>query len=104
MLGLVAQVREGHPRTGGKKPYHLLREQLVKQGIKPGRGALFDSLAANNPLIRRRKRKAITPFSRHKFRKYPNLIKNLTPLRPHQVWVADITYWFTEAGRIGMVQ
>ncbi|MFD1470414.1 IS3 family transposase [Hymenobacter caeli] len=98
VLDLVAEVRENHPRMGGKKLYYLLKEQLVKQGIKLGRDALFDLLAANNLLIHRRKRKAITTFSRHKFRKYPNLIKDLAPLRPNQVWVADITYWFTEAG------
>jgi putative transposase len=40
----------------------------------------------------------VTTFSRHQFRKYPNLIKPVTLLRPNQVWVADITYWFTEAG------
>jgi putative transposase len=91
-------VREEHPRMGGKKLYYLLKEQLVSQGIKLGRDALFDLLAANNLLIRRRKCKTITTFSRHKFRKYPNLIKDLTPLRPNQVWVADITYWFTEVG------
>jgi putative transposase len=98
VLELVAQVREDHPRMGGKKLYYLLKESLVSQGIKLGRDALFNILAANNLLIRRRKRKTITTFSRHQFRKYPNLIKNLTPLRPNQVWVADITYWFTEAG------
>lgn len=98
VLELVAQVREEHPRLGGKKLYYLLKEQLVSQGIKLGRDALFDLLAAHNLLIRRRKRKTITTFSRHQFRKYPNLIKTLTPLRPNQVWVADITYWFTEAG------
>lgn len=98
VLELVAQVREGHPRMGGKKLYYLLKEQLVSQGIKLGRDALFALLSANNLLIRRRKRKTITTFSRHQFRKYPNLLKNLTPLRPNQVWVADITYWFTEAG------
>ena len=86
MLELVAQVREEHPRMGGKKLYHLLKEQLMHQGIKLGRDALFAILAANNLLIRRRKRKTTT-FSRHQFRKYPNLIKNLTPLRPNQVTV-----------------
>ena len=85
VLELVAQVREDHPRMGGKKLYYLLKEPLVSQGIKLGRDALFDILAANNLLIRRRKRKTITTFSRHQFRKYPNLIENLTPLRPNQV-------------------
>jgi putative transposase len=88
---LVANVREEHLRMGGKKLYCLLKEQLVSQGIKLGRDVLFDLLAANNLLTRRRKRKTITTFSRHKFRKYPNLIKDLTPLRPNKVWVADIT-------------
>ena len=63
---------------GGKKLYHLLKEQLVSQGIKLGRDALFDFLAANTLLIRRRERKTITTFSRHKFRKYPHLINDLT--------------------------
>jgi transposase InsO family protein len=95
---LVAQVREEHPRMGGKKRYHSLQEPLVRQGIKPGRDALFDLLAFNNLLINRHKRKAVTAFSRHQFRKYPNLIKHVTLLHPNQVWVADSTYWFTEAG------
>lgn len=51
VLDLVAQVREA-PRMGGKKRYYLLKEQLVSQGIKLGRDALFDILAANNLLIR----------------------------------------------------
>jgi putative transposase len=98
VLELVAQVREDHPRMGGKKLYYLLKEQLVSQAIKLGHDALFDLLAANDLLIRRRKHKTITTFSQHQFRKYPNLIKSLTPLRPNQLWVADITYWFIEAG------
>lgn len=99
MLDLVAQVRQDQPRMGGKKRYYLLREQLVSQSIKLGRNVLFDLLAANNLPMRRRKRKTITTSSRHKFCKNLNMIKDLTPLLPNQVWVADITYWFTE-GRL----
>jgi putative transposase len=84
VLDLVTEVRKDHPRMGGKKLYYLLQERFLTQGIKLSRDALFDLLAANNLLIRRRKRKTLSTFSRHKFRKYPNLIKNLTPLRPNQ--------------------
>ncbi|MCX6217369.1 MAG: IS3 family transposase [Spirosoma sp.] len=98
VLDLIEGVRKDHPRMGGKKLYWLLKEELGQRGIKMGRDALFDLMAANHLLIRKRRRKVITTFSRHRFRKYPNLIKDLVVLRPNQVWVADITYWLTEAG------
>ncbi|MBB6061477.1 transposase InsO family protein [Hymenobacter luteus] len=98
MLEQVAQLRKEHGRMGGRKLYHLLEQNLRQQGIKMGRDALFSLLAAHNLLIIKRRRKALTTFSRHRFRKYPNLIRDLTPLRPNQVWVADITYWFTQTG------
>lgn len=100
VLDLVEKVRADHPRMGGKKLYELIRDDLGQRGIKMGRDALFDLLASNGLLIRVRKRKMITTFSRHRFRKYPNLIKELVILRPNQVWVADITYWLTEAGYV----
>ncbi len=85
VLDLVAQVREDHPRVGGPKLYYLLKEQLVSPGIELGRDVTLYTLTTSNLLIGRRKRKTITTFSRHQFRKYPNLIKNLTPSRPNQV-------------------
>jgi transposase InsO family protein len=60
-----------------------------------GRDALFTLLSQHGLLIRRRRRRVITTFSRHRFRKYSNLIKDLIIERPNQVWVCDITYWFT---------
>lgn len=38
------------------------------------------------------KRKVRTTNSQHGFRRYPNLVQNLCIVRPHQVWVADITF------------
>lgn len=98
VLSLVQGIRAEHPRLGGRKLHHLLQDQLRQRGIKMGRDALFDLLAAHNLLVRRRKRKVTTTFSRHRFRKYPNLVRGLVLLRPNQVWVADITYWYTEGG------
>lgn len=43
--------------------------------------------------IRRRKRRITTTQSFHWLRKYPNLIRDFTPISPNQLWVSDITYW-----------
>ena len=40
--------------------------------------------------LRRKKRR--TTNSEHAFPRYPNLVQDLTIVRPDQVWVADITY------------
>ena len=65
-----------------------------------GRDALFDLLAANNLLVKRRKRKVHTTQSFHWLRKYPNLIRDMRPTQPNQLWVSDITYWKIESGHL----
>ena len=98
VVELVKALRKDHPQMGGRKLYDLLKEAVKTKGIKMGRDALFDLLAGKGLLIRRRRRSVRTTFSQHRFRKYPNLIKDLVVERPNQVWVSDITYWFTHYG------
>lgn len=71
---------------------------MREHGIKMGRDALFDLLAANQLLVRRRKRKVQTTYSSHWMRKYPNLIKEFAPTGINQLWVSDITYWRITSG------
>ena len=81
------------PRIGTRKLYYMLTETLQKHKIKIGRDKLFDLLEEYGMLVRRRKRKKVsTTDSNHPFRKYPNLIRELQPVRPNQLWVSDITY------------
>jgi len=89
----VLEIRKEHPRMGGRKLYELLQSFILKNQIKMGRDAFFDLLAANGLLVRRRKRKVYTTNSFHWLRKYPNLIRELTPIKSNQLWVSDITYW-----------
>lgn len=42
--------------------------------------------------VKRRKRQPRTTNSQHGFRRYPNLVRGLTVVRPDQVWVGDITF------------
>lgn len=87
IINLVRQIRKDHPRLGGRKLYQLLKEEMDQRGIKIGRDAFFELLSQHELLIRRRRRKVITTFSRHRFRKYPNLIKDVLVERPNQLWV-----------------
>lgn len=98
VLSQVCKIRDRHPRIGGRKIYRMIHPFLQEQEIKMGRDALFKLLEANQLLVVRRKKKAFTTNSKHRFRKYPNLIKHYTPERSNQLWVSDITYWKITSG------
>lgn len=89
----VKLIRIFHPRMGTRKLYETLRLFLSEHGIKMGRDCLFDLLARNQLLMRKRKRKVYTTNSQHWLRKYPNLIKGIVATRANEIWVSDITYW-----------
>lgn len=90
VVALVKSVRNRMPRLGGKKLYHILKEELSDIGV--GRDKLFDILRANHMLINPKRQYHVTTNSHHRFRKHKNLIEGLSVSRPEQVWVSDITY------------
>ncbi len=92
ILKLVRQIREIHPRIGTRKLHQMLQPLLIKHRIKIGRDGLFNLLADNQLLIRRRKRRVYTTQSQHWFKKYPNLITGIRIRGINQLWVSDITY------------
>lgn len=85
---LVLQLRRAMPRIGTRKLHHLLNQDRVKIG----RDKLFGLLRDRHLLVPKKRKYAITTNSKHWMRKYPNLIKEVLPNRPEQIWVADITY------------
>lgn len=65
----------------------------------PGRDAFIEILRKNGLMVHiRRRRRYKTTDSNHHYRKYPNLIKDVVPHRPNEIWVSDITYIETEEG------
>lgn len=100
LLTEVLHIRKKHPRMGGRKLFGLLEPFMLDHQIKMGRDALFDLLAVNGLLVRRRKRKIHTTNSFHWLRKYPNLIRGFVPMRSDHLWVSDITYWKIETGHV----
>ena len=89
---LVLSIRRDMPRIGTRKLYYLLRPEFDKQQIKIGRDALFNYLKTEHLLIKPKKNYTKTTNSKHWLTKHPNLLKEMTPLRPEHVFVSDITY------------
>lgn len=100
VLGQVMQIRKHHSRMGTRKLYEKLQPFMLEHQIKMGRDALFNLLASNFLLVKRRKRRIQTTQSFHWLRKYPNLIRNFIPTAPNQLWVSDITYWKVKQGYV----
>jgi putative transposase len=88
----VKRIRLEHPVMGGRKLFCVLQEFLREHQIKMGRDALFQLLSAHKLLVRNKRRSIRTTYSNHWYKKYTNLIKNWSPEKPGQLWVADITY------------
>jgi transposase InsO family protein len=98
VVKLVRQERQVQPRLGGRKLLCLVRRELAKASISIGRDRFFGLLRRHNLLIERRLYSVRTTDSRHSFRVYVNLLKDLALIRPHQALVSDITYVRTEEG------
>jgi putative transposase len=85
LIQQVMEHRRLQPRLGTRKLLELLQPVM-------GRDAFFELLRDNGLLVRRKRNRVRTTFSVHRFRKYPDLIGNLVPVRANQLWVSDITY------------
>jgi putative transposase len=78
---------------GTRKLLVKMEAFLQEHQLSIGRDGLYSLLRDYDLLVRKRKRNgSITTFSKHIFRKYPNISKDIIPFGPNQVWVGDITY------------
>lgn len=96
LIDVVNDIRIKLPKSGGRKLMFLLESKLPEE-LKMGRDSFFTFLRDNNLLVRM-KRGIRTTYSNHWLHKYTNLIKDVIPNAPHQVWVSDITYIETAQG------
>ena len=98
ILQLISPHRVDMPRIGTRKLYWLILPDMEAMNINMGRDKLFSLLREQKLLVRRKKNYTKTTNSMHRFRKYPNLIKDIKIGKPEEVWVSDITYIKTEQG------
>lgn len=97
LLQMVLKERKFMPRLGGRKLLERVRPQLPTE-LMIGRDSFFDFLRKNHLLVRQRRTRIFTTDSKHWLHKYSNLVKDVVPERPHQLWVSDITYIKTAEG------
>lgn len=92
VLEMLLTLRREMPGAGIPTIYKMLHQPLQSHGIKMGRDSLQELRRKHGLIKRPRKKYAITTDSNHRFRKYPNIIRDLVPLGPNRLWVSDITY------------
>lgn len=86
-------------KLGARKLLVLLRDEFDELGVKIGRDRFIELLRLNGLLIARKRRCGPqTTYSRHHFRTYSNLLKDIDLTGVHQAWVSDLTYLRTEEG------
>jgi transposase InsO family protein len=90
VISLVKEIRTRMPRLGARKLYNILYDQL--EIIKVGRDKFFRILSANHLLVKPTRSYRKTTNTHHRFKKHKDLVSNLKPERPEQIWVSDITY------------
>ncbi|TAF44403.1 MAG: IS3 family transposase [Sphingobacteriales bacterium] len=89
----VLRYRKHQKRLGTRKLLEEMHDFLSAHQFQIGRDAMFDLLAQRGMLVTKRKcRGCITTLSKHRFKKYPNIIRDFIPIAPNQLWASDITY------------
>lgn len=89
---LVNAERALQPRLGGLKLHFLLHERLQREGVKLGRDRFFDVLRSQYLLLEPLPKAPRTTNSAHSLPVFTNLVKDVEPSEPNQVWISDITY------------
>lgn len=96
VLEKVTALRRDMPRIGTRKLHFMMGRDLAKAGIQAGRDKVFSILRDANMLVKKKRKRARTTDSSQWRKQYPNLVKEVVPQRPEEIWVADITYFETE--------
>lgn len=98
VVELVKKQRRLQPRIGARKLMFLLQPELQEAGVKVGRDRFIELLRGHNLLVVKKRSWTKTTNSRHSLPVFRNLLVDLQPTAPNQVWVSDLTYIRTEQG------
>src|SRR5438132_2772746 len=86
----VLRYRKDQKRIGTRKLLDEMQDFLAANHFKLGRDRMFNLLADRGLLVTKRKRRGpITTLSKHRFKKYSNIIRDFVLNAPNQLWVSD---------------
>jgi putative transposase len=88
LRGKIEAICFEYPRYG----YRRVTEQLKREGLRLNHKKVLRLMRESDLLCRIRHRRVKTTDSKHRFPRYPNLIKGMAITRLNQVWLSDITY------------
>ena len=81
----VLRYRKNQKCIGTRKLLNEMKDFLSTHGFQIGRDAFFTLLSERGLLVTKRKRRGcITTLSRHRFKKYQNIIRDFIPIAPGQ--------------------
>lgn len=88
LRGKIESICLEYPRYG----YRRVTEQLKREGLRVNHKKVLRLMKESDLLCRIRHRRMKTTDSKHRFPRYPNLIKGMAITHLNQVWLSDITY------------
>ena len=91
VVEFIHRIRQKDRGIGGGKLWQMYRHEFGREH-SVGYNRFYDIIERHDLKVRRKKRRARTTDSSHDLPLYPNLVKELIPVRPNQLWVSDITY------------
>ena len=100
VVQFVKEIRQVDPGIGGEKLHYMYRQRFGEDyEYMVGRDKMETIISANGLTVRISRKRPRTSDSSHGLPTYPNLVKELVPMRKNQLWVTDITYipiWINE--------
>ena len=87
----VSRIRREVPGMGTYKLHHEMNVFLTHHRIELGRDRLHLLLKEHGMLAKKKASKVATTESNHPHYKYPNVAKDLKPVRVNELWVSDLT-------------
>ena len=93
VVQFVRDIRRLDPGIGGPKLHYMYRSRFgADYEYMVGRDKMEAIIAKHHLNVRIPKKRPRTTDSTHGLPTYPNLAKDLIPIRKNQLWVTDITY------------